>query len=210
MHTLITASRISPSFQSIGEVLNEQVRHILSLLDLTAEKVSDRYFRTSHQWHPIIPRKLFDERALNTPPGGIHTPDIAVLILAMCLITPVQKLGSTSQALPLSRESLYTTTKSVFAQAQAALCSSMPLVQAMFLVASCEYASGRPEAAYISTCTCSGLARVLGIQKGSLCISGDRTRDAGIGLREEEVERSNVASGIAMLETCIRIPMIPM
>jgi hypothetical protein len=115
--------KISPSFQSIDEVLNEQVHHILSLLDLTTEKVSDRYFRTSHQWHPIISRKLFDERASNTPPGGIPTPDIAVLILAMCLITPVQKLGSTWQALPLSRESLYTTTKSVFAQAQAALCS---------------------------------------------------------------------------------------
>lgn len=145
--------------------------------------------------------------ASSTPPGGIPTPDFSILILAMCLITPPPRLGDTPQAPPLSRQGLYIITKSLFAQAQAALCSSIPLVQAIFLIASCEYVCGRPEAAYISICTCSGLVRALGIRDGSGGVAEDRTRNASIELGSPEVERANITSAIAMLETCVRIPV---
>lgn len=61
------------------------------------------------------------------------------------------------------REVLYLATKSLFAQIQAFIPSSLPLVQASLIITHYEHAHGMIQAAYISMGTTSRMAFALGL-----------------------------------------------
>jgi hypothetical protein len=186
--------------ESLEGSVNQQVQHVIRLANLPRDDISERYFQTFHQWLPIVSPDLFHEAEYKYRERGGHAPpaDFSILLLAMCLIITLPNLGDTSKARPLSRESLYTTVKLLFSQVQAVICTSLPLVQALLIIAMCEYACARGEAAYISMATCTGLARLLGLRKTSMGSCRDEIPNRSIKL--VEIERENVTWGIAMLE----------
>ncbi|RFU27772.1 hypothetical protein B7463_g8580, partial [Scytalidium lignicola] len=192
---------LSTPSQAINESVNQQVLNIIRRVDLSPDRISDHYFRTFHCWYPIISPELFYRATSQYRNAGTPPADLSILILAMCLITTVHNLGKSSQPPSFVQECLYYNTKSLFALAQAELCTSLNLVQAAFLIAACEYICVRPEAAYISISACSSLARVLGVTKESLGPAAARRRTTGLELTE--LERMNVAWAIPMLERII-------
>jgi Fungal specific transcription factor domain/Fungal Zn(2)-Cys(6) binuclear cluster domain len=179
--------------------LSQQVLDIISVANLTPKDISERYFQTSHERCPVISPNLFNQRASKYRRAGGSMPvDFSFLLLTMHLVNMLSNPCHPSQLSGFSREQLYIKTKSLFAQAQATICTSLSLIQALLLIATSEYVCLRLEAAYISMTTCAGLARVLGLGKGTLRTSEDVRGNDGVDL--VQIERENVVWAIAMTE----------
>jgi hypothetical protein len=189
--------------ESLEESVSQQVQHVIRLAKLSRHEISERYFQTFHQWLPIVSPDLFHEAECRYRERGSQAPpaDFSILVLAMCLIIALPNLGDASKSRPLTRDSLYTSVKLLFTQVQAVICTSLPLVQALLIIAMCEYASARGEAAYISMTTCTGLARLLGLME-NMKISTNSFRDDSSNhcIKLAEIQRDNVRWGVAMLE----------
>ncbi|OKL56359.1 hypothetical protein UA08_08511 [Talaromyces atroroseus] len=180
--------------------LSQQVLDIIGIANLVPEDVGERYFRTFHERCPIIAPKLFNQRMSRYKLRGDSLPaDFAILLLTMHLATVLSNPYHPSHLSGLSRKQLYAKTKSLFSQAQTTICTSLSLIQALLLIATCEYICLRPEAAYISTSTCSGLAQVLGIGKWILSTPEGAREDGGTDL--VQIEKENVVWAIAMTES---------
>lgn len=178
---------------SVDESVHRRVHQILERAHFTLDDISERYFgTTSHVWLPIIAPSLFYQRASNYR-GDVPSADFSVLVF-MCFVTIFDPRSTDSH---LSQDFLYTTSKSLFMQAQTAHCASIPLIQAACIITAYEYACFRPEAAYISLGTCINMARVLGII-GATPLQ-DRLNVDTI-TRLEHLERSNLSWAISMLE----------
>jgi hypothetical protein len=186
--------------QSFEEFVNQQVQHVIQLTGIIRDDISVRYFQTFHQWLPIVSPDLFHEAEFKYPESGGHAPpaDFSILLLAMSLIITLPTLKDTSKTGVLSREALYTSVKSLFARVQAVIFTSLPLVQALLIIAMCEYACARGEAAYISMATCAGLARLLNL--GRIPIDNCKDDIASHSIKLIDIERENVTWGIAVLE----------
>lgn len=171
--------------------VSAEVKRIIQGADLTVEEMSDRYFQTFHKWLPVIAPGLFRATVSNhlveTTPA-----DFSVLLLTMFLITAPPHTDSTRP--PVNRERLYSVTKSLFMQAQAKLNASVPLLQAEFLIAACEYACSRPEAAFISMGICATMAQMLNLRIPLVPLDNAQVNSEA---REQEV---NLLWGIAILE----------
>lgn len=183
---------------SAEESLDHLAQHLLRWTGLDHDTVIHRYFQTSHKWMPVISAEALLQDAIGYQERCCLAPaDHTALLLAIFLIT-LPTLGPGSRSPLGSRETLYRTIKSAFGQAQASIGSSVRLLQAALLIAVCEYASGRPATAYISTMACIGMADILGIGVASM----KRTRDAR-GSNDPSwgtVERRNLVWAIAMFE----------
>jgi hypothetical protein len=194
--------------QSLEEIVDWQIQHVIQLANISRDDISVRYFQTYHQWLPIISPDLFYKVQYEYRERGDRAPpaDFSILLLAMFFIITLPNIGISSKSHPLSRQSLYTTVKSLFSQVQAVICTSVPLVQAQLIIAMCEYASARSEAAYISMATCTGLARLLDVKKIQLRSCRDEIPIQGIELAQ--IERENITWGIAMLERYVSMRMV--
>ncbi|EXJ86814.1 hypothetical protein A1O3_03768 [Capronia epimyces CBS 606.96] len=189
-------STLCVSPQSVDESLNQLAQHYTQLTKLTYDSIIDHYFRAFHKWLPALsPDSLRRDASRYREEGRLPPADFTVLLLTM-LLNILPTLDPSLRPPRASQEILYTTTKSALSQAQASLCTSLRLVQAALLIALREYASLRPETAYISMMTCAGLARVMGIKIPSVSDS-----------RLEAKERENLAWSIAMLERLILCEM---
>lgn len=196
---------------SIGRSIKQQVLSVFKLAGRTPEDFSDYYFETFHQAYPIVSPELF-KRVLTqySRPNDVPPTDISILLLAMCVVTALPCLHRPLQLSSASREWLYATTKSLFAQAHATVSNSLPLVQAAFLIAVCEYACARPQAAHVSINTCHLLAETLGIEK--VALDTPKPPKDFFETQQVEIERRNLASAIGTLERYgysidIRIPL---
>lgn len=181
--------------QSAEESLDQLAQQFSNL---TSDDIVDRFFHAFHKWLPVVsPDSFCREASRYREEGRLPPADFKVLVLAM-LLSIFPTLDPSLRSPRASQELLYMTTKSAFSQAQASICTSLRLAQAALLIALCEYTSVRPEAAYISTMTCAGLARVMGIRTVSVRTTRDarKTNDS----RLEEMERENLSWTIAMLE----------
>jgi hypothetical protein len=122
------------------------------------DDISARYFHGFHPHLPIISRTRFYNSLVTF--GAAPGPDFSVLLLTICLITHAPALGYRSEhrAKPsVEQQSLYLTTKSLFAQVQVSFSPSGPLIQAALLLAVYEYLHGRPDDAFV---TVGGSARM--------------------------------------------------
>jgi hypothetical protein len=180
--------------------IDQQVQYVIQLANLSRDDISERYFQSFHQWLPIVSPDLFYEAEHRYRVKSNHAPpaDFSILLLAMCLIITIPKLEDNSKPHHLSQDFLYTTVKLLFSQTQANICKSLPLVQAQLIIAMCEYACARRDAAYISITTCTAMARLLSLNK----ISPGRCEDdiTNRGIKLAEMERENITWGIVMLE----------
>ncbi|KAL2839260.1 hypothetical protein BJY01DRAFT_28697 [Aspergillus pseudoustus] len=144
--------------------LDDVYSEVQNLIRSTGEFVDDltsRYFRTFHTHLPIIARTRFQDSLLTT--GSTPGVDSSLLLLVICLITYIPNTDSRTQhrgTSPITRQSLYLATKALLAQVQGSMKPSVPLIQATLLLATYEYASGRPEAALATIATCARMAYV--------------------------------------------------
>ena len=197
-HTPIHSSSLYVLPQSVEESLNQLAQHFTELTKLTYDNIIDRYFQAFHKWLPAVsPDSFRREASRYREEGRLPPADFTVLILAMLLMV-LPALDPSLRPPRASQEFLYTATKSAFSQAQAAICTSLRLVQAALLIALREYTSVRPEAACISMMTCAGLAQVLGIGITSVRTTRDAQQTSDSRLEKMEIE--NLAWAIAVLE----------
>lgn len=127
--------------------------HIVGVGGKKPEEIIVRYFRGVHTWLPIISRRRFRERYrhFQTSP----TADFSVLLLAMRLII---QHPSIDPAADQDREFLYLATKTLFAQVQTFIPSSLFLVQAAVILGHYEHGHGLIEAAYVTIGTGARMA----------------------------------------------------
>jgi hypothetical protein len=184
--------------QSLDESVHEQVQQVIRLVGIPRDDISKRYFQTFHQWLPIVSPDLFHDAECRYSEGGSSAPpaEFSILRLAMYLIVTLSTLEANAPS--PSRESLYTSVKLLFSRVQVAVRASLPLVQALLIIAMCEYAGARGEAAYVSIATCTGLARLLGIQR--IPTDGCRDEILGQNIKLVDMERENVTWGLAILD----------
>jgi hypothetical protein len=175
------------------------VLSIFKLAGRTPEHVIEYYFETFQQACPIISPELFkDALSQRSRAGEVPPVDYSILLLAMCLVTALPCLDRPLQLSSVTRDWLYATTKSLFAQAHATVSNSLPLVQAAFLIAVCEYSCARPQAAHVSINTCHLLADILGIKKATLKTSQSPVEC--FDTQQTEIERRTLTSAIATFE----------
>ncbi len=117
-----------------------------------------QYFQGVHRWLPILSQKRFHDRLADhqiTP-----SADFAILLLAMSLIT---QYPSTEPEADQNREVLYLATKTMFAQVQAFIPSSLLLAQSGIILAYYELAHGMIEGAYVTVGSTARMAFALGL-----------------------------------------------
>ena len=158
-----------PKLQELAEpttpdgVVHLQVCRTIWAYGKFVDEISVKYFQGVHRWLPVISRHRFNERLLNTQLQS--KVDFSVLLLTMCLITSHSGWGSPNKH--IDEESLYMTTKLLFAHAQSLVPSSINLIQAGLLIATYEYAHGLSNAAYISIGACARMAFAVALHERS-------------------------------------------
>nr|UYO77232.1 ACN38 regulatory protein [Trichoderma psychrophilum] len=131
-------------------------QHVLQLLGSLDELrvTAARFFEHIHKWMPFISKKRFYDLYLQ--PSFQSRPDVALLLLALKLITTFPPAGSRSP-----RTALYHATKHFSLEVQDSF--SILVLQAGLLVALYELGHGIYPAAYLSIGTCARYAHALGI-----------------------------------------------
>ena len=195
-----TMSSSASVSQSIHSSLNQQVQEVMNFTNLTAEDISQIYFRSFHRLYPIISPELFQRVASKYAQAGHVAPstDYSILILAMFLGITLPGHYRHSAFSLTGQEQLYVRIKSLLAQVQSSISPSLAFVQVMFVLTIWEYTRARPEAAYSSINTCASMARILGIGNELLEQPGEHHGSTNLDL--VEIERRNVAWAIALLE----------
>jgi len=145
-----------PAVVSAHSVIHLQVCQTIWAFGDSVDDISARYFRGIHRWLPVISRCRFLDRLVDS--WSPATADFSLLLLTMCLITSQSARDPYFSA--GDQETLYLTTKMLFAHAQACVAISVDLIQAGLLIATYEYGHGLTNAAYISIGTCARMAAV--------------------------------------------------
>ncbi|PVH72825.1 hypothetical protein DL98DRAFT_659822 [Cadophora sp. DSE1049] len=150
--------RSTPEFTTTDSVIASQVSQIIRVEGKHLEEILLNYFESIHLWLPIMSRKRFHDRYTDfqTAPSA----DFAILLLTMRLIT---QHPSTDPELDQDREVFYLATKTLLAQVQAFIPSSLYLVQASVILSHYEHAHGMIEAAYVTIGTTARMASALGL-----------------------------------------------
>ena len=145
---------------TIDGILHLQVYRIIQDTGQFIDDISVQYFQGIHRWIPVISRRRFHNHLLNfrAPP----TADFSILLLSMCLIT---RHSSQTSAQLADQQTLYLTTKMLFAHVQACIPLSTNLIQAGILISAYEYAHGRLSTAYMSIETCARMAYATDLHK---------------------------------------------
>jgi hypothetical protein len=113
-----------------------------------------RFFKHIHQWMPFISKKRFYDLYLQ--PSFHSRPDVALLLLALKLITTFPPAGSRSP-----RTVVYNAIKHFYLRLEG--CFSILVLQAGVLIALYELGHGIYPAAFLSIGTCARYAHALGI-----------------------------------------------
>ena len=181
----------------VGSILHHQVSHVIRTYGKYFDEISVRYFKGIHRWLPIVSRQRFHDQLMNSQSPA--AADFSVLLLSMCLI--ISHLDSDFQNKELDQETLYLTTKLLFAHALSVISVSTSLIQASLLIATYEYAHGLGNAAYISIGTCARLALAAGLDKAKLDRPfTDDTSPNNIPVRLLQQEERNLWWGIVICE----------
>lgn len=163
---LAGSSQISSDTNS---TLHSQIHHIIYTTGKDVDSMVSQYFCEIHTWLPILSHKRFLARLLRfrvTPRA-----DFSVLLLAMRLLT---QHPSSNTETDKDNQVLYLATKTIFAQVQALIPSSLLLTQAGIVIARYEHAHGMIEGAYVTVGTTARMAFALGLHNThcSLALQG--------------------------------------
>ncbi|KAK6855660.1 hypothetical protein PG995_007811 [Apiospora arundinis] len=209
-----------PPDVSVGPAnLHLQVYQLIRASGRFVDDVSTSYFHGLHLYMPIVSRTRFHDSLVAL--GAIPSADFSVLLLSMHLVTldsfvrdrreknhrPHDGAGSTTiggLAKPDTQQSLYMTTKSLFAQVQSTIPPSIRLVQAGMLIALYEYTQGEADQAFITISLCARLAYAARLHRSAGRCSDGWDRH---GARPEALEASNTWWGIVIWERYSNLPI---
>ena len=120
-------------FGGDDEYLGKQIAAVIASTGDDVGIFCSTYFNTLHEWFPILPsRDIYDRIAsLSTGPS----PDFALLVLCIHLITKIDKIGYDCKAMM----KFYLTTKRFYSFITATGQTSKELVQSGVLLALYEY-----------------------------------------------------------------------
>ena len=185
---------------SVDAVLYSQVCRIITTYGKYVDDISVSYFQGVHRWLPIISRRRFHDRLMNL--RGPATADFSVLLLAMCLVT--SRPAEDSKSRVRDQETLYLSSKMLFAHAQSFTATSTHLIQAGLLIATYEYAQGLSDAAFVSIGTCARMAYAAGLSNGAL---RDTREQGSLSDQDWACENHNLWWGIVLCEryACLEI-----
>ncbi|KAF5857549.1 hypothetical protein ETB97_005652 [Aspergillus alliaceus] len=172
-----------------------EVQKIIRSTGKFVDDLTARYFRDFHGHLPIISRTRFQSNLIAT--GASPSADSSVLLLTICLIAylPSSDRPPREGDKPnIGRQSLYLATKALLAQVQGYLQQpSIRLIQASLLLATYEYANGRPEVALVTIAGCARMAYAARIHNS-------RRHNMDGGSRLEVEEAGNTWWGIVISE----------
>jgi hypothetical protein len=180
---------------ALSELLYNQVCCLIERTGLSLYEIRDRFFTGFHRWLPIISPQIFCP-AINDIQAPGPRPDLSVLLLAICLVISHPPSNSL-QPSALCLRTLYMTLRFAFAQAQAVICASTPLIQAGVLIAAFEYASQRPDMAFITIGACARMSEITDIDRDKVPRNSGR-EDADSTPRI--LEDRNVWWGVIIME----------
>lgn len=145
-------------FLNVYDLLISPLQEVLEILASSdvIEHTATIYFTTIHTWFSFISRKRMN-LGISLADGG---PDLALLFLAMKLITTTPEASSSS---PDQQTHLYATTKRFLALLEAAGTVSIFYLQAMTLIALYEYGHAIYPAAWMTVGSCVRYAAMLGL-----------------------------------------------
>jgi hypothetical protein len=128
---------------------------LVELHDQQFQEMVDEFFKSYHNWIPIVHeesfRELYNKQLLHTSRG------LTALRLSMCLLTRPFMNEKRQDAL---RISLYPVVKRLFWDQESMAQPTLPLAQSGVLLSFYEYGQGMIEAAYMTLCTCVGMAQI--------------------------------------------------
>ncbi|KAJ5699354.1 hypothetical protein N7536_002367 [Penicillium majusculum] len=136
-----------------GTTVPQDILELLGDLD-GIQLTATRFFKHIHQWMPFISKKRFYDLYLQ--PSFRSRPDVALLLLALKLITTFPPAGSRSP-----RTALYNSAKHFYLKVEESF--SILVLQAGVLVALYELGHGIYPAAFLSIGVCARYAHALGI-----------------------------------------------
>ncbi|KPI34370.1 uncharacterized protein AB675_4894 [Cyphellophora attinorum] len=163
---------------SLDATINRHLTNVLQDINLPIEVVIIRFFQGFHKWLPIIsPRTLRDQVSQNI----LYLADSALLLLTMALFVECPPKAPPRDGPEAALNPLFVFLRMLTAQVQTERPLSLRLLQTHVLLAAYEYASGRPEVAYVSLNTCVGMAQAMQIPEygklrgefGELCRSAE-------------------------------------
>lgn len=168
------------------------------------DNISTRYFQGFHRRLPVVSRTRFYNQLIS--PGAAPADDVAVLLLAICLIAHTPVAGFQNEygnATADERESLHLTARSLLAQVQVSRSRSLPLIQAGLLLAVYEYSKGRPEDAFVTISSSIRMAYAAHInvpdgRRTQMACSPGQTIDSDLTIQAEEA--ANTWWGILVWE----------
>jgi hypothetical protein len=189
----ITSEILSSNNSQLSNLVDSRVySQVLRVIESTAlyiDDITSRYFNGIHKWLPIISRPRFNRRisADQRSPSAAS----AILLLSMTLVSQPSLSNSTRGD---QLDSMYLTTKMLFAQVQVTVPSSLCLIQAGMLIATFERAHSMFEAAYVSIGTCARMAFALGLHQRR-----NRAEECDTDISQSEEEK-NLWWGIVMCD----------
>lgn len=169
----------SSHYTSTDTIFHSQVCNVIRADGQYIEDVITKYFNGVHRWLPIISKKRFYD--VLRSPQKTPTADFSILLLAMRLI--IQHPSSDAN-IDGSREVLYLATKTLLAQVQTFIPSSLRLVQAGVILAQYEQANGMVDAAYVTIGTCARMAIALDMEDAR---SSEAPPGSDPWIRDEEI-----------------------
>ncbi|KAK4497110.1 hypothetical protein PRZ48_011560 [Zasmidium cellare] len=178
-------------------LVNLQVCHAIHRTGISIDELANRFFHYFHQWLPIISPATFRETATKYQ-HGVPPADFSVLLLSMYVIV-LRPTDGPMHKDDIRPKDLYNTVKIFLGHVQTKLCSSILLVQATILVASYEYACGKPGGAYVSLGLALRMGYVLELQHSVMPDSLHK----GPLLQHSRAEQKNIWWGIIVMERLI-------
>lgn len=164
----MSTRQVSPDFQSMlsalqicddDENLGRQIGSVIASTGADVGIVCSTYFNTLYEWFPIIPsRDIYDRIAtLSTGPS----PEFALLILCVHLITKIDRLSCDCQAMMHH----YLTARRFYSLVASSGRISKELIQSGVLIALYEYGNAMADTAYVSVSGPGRMALILGYDK---------------------------------------------
>ncbi|KAH7309832.1 hypothetical protein B0I35DRAFT_440699 [Stachybotrys elegans] len=187
-----------PTLVAPGNSIGQRVSRLLQRLNTSPEEVKRRYAETARQWPPILHPEAASSSTIDGTSGS-------VLILSLALLVKFPELPSKEQAIAgaETKISFYNSVKSIFGEAQAIDGISVPLLQAGLLVATHEYISARPSAAFVTIGTCKAMLHILDVPRTRSAAHANHT---GQG----DAEWLKLKWTMTMLERMIICEMMPL
>jgi hypothetical protein len=173
------------------------------------DDISAQYFKGIHRFTPTIARARFHDELITL--GATPAADLSVLLLCMCLVAPDPESASDSASL----QRLYLAAKSILAQLQGALATSIHLIQAGILLGICEYIQDEPNTALSTIASSARMAYAARIHHRALLSKPGA--DARDGLERLEARNTwwsvviwerYVSKGVGHTVMCWAIPNV--